>query len=83
MMLVVLAFLLGMAGLLWILFIAIMQADEQIHRKGPRDSKQPGEAPHTKFYVPARSIDMDLIYLTIVAVFFLLSGWLISALDRL
>ncbi|ULA69224.1 MAG: hypothetical protein LZF62_410180 [Nitrospira sp.] len=26
---------------------------------------------------------MDLIYLTIVAVFFLLSGWLISALDRL
>jgi len=26
---------------------------------------------------------MDLIYLTIAAVFFLLSGWLISALDRL
>jgi len=26
---------------------------------------------------------MDLIYLTIVAAFFLLSGWLISALDRL
>lgn len=40
-------------------------------------------APHTKFYVPARSMHMDLIYLTIVAVFFLLSGWLISALDRL
>jgi fucose 4-O-acetylase-like acetyltransferase len=29
------------------------------------------------------SIHMDLIYLTIVAAFFLLSGWLISALDRL
>jgi len=28
-------------------------------------------------------MDMDLIYLAIVAVFFLLSGWLISALDRL
>jgi len=26
---------------------------------------------------------MDLIYLTIVAAFFLLSGWLISVLDRL
>jgi len=26
---------------------------------------------------------MDLIYLTIAAVFFVLSGWLISALDRL
>jgi len=26
---------------------------------------------------------MDLIYLAIVAIFFLLSGWLISALERL
>jgi len=26
---------------------------------------------------------MDLMYLTVVAGFFLLSGWLISALDRL
>jgi len=26
---------------------------------------------------------MDLIYLTIAAVFFLLSGWLISVLERL
>ncbi len=42
-----------------------------------------GEARHTKFYVPVRSMYMDLIYLTIAAVFFLLSGWLISALDRL
>ncbi|MGZ8423291.1 MAG: hypothetical protein ACXW34_10300 [Nitrospira sp.] len=42
-----------------------------------------GEARHTKFYVPARSIHMDIIYLTIAAVFLGLSGWLISALDRL
>ncbi|WHZ16914.1 MAG: hypothetical protein OJF52_003764 [Nitrospira sp.] len=42
-----------------------------------------GEARHAKFYVPARSTHMDLIYLTIAAIFFLLSGWLISALDRL
>ena len=42
-----------------------------------------GEARHTKFYVPVRSMYMDLIYLTIAAVFLLLSGWLISALDRL
>lgn len=41
------------------------------------------EARHTKFYVPVRSHDMDIIYLTIAAMFFLLSGWLISALDRL
>lgn len=33
--------------------------------------------------VLVRSLHMDLIYLTIAAVFFLLSGWLISALDRL
>jgi len=26
---------------------------------------------------------MDLIYLAIIAIFFLLSGWLISALERL
>jgi len=26
---------------------------------------------------------MDLVYLAIVAIFFLLSGWLISALERL
>jgi hypothetical protein len=42
-----------------------------------------GEARHSKFHVPARSIHMDLIYLMIAAVFFLLSGWLISVLDRL
>jgi flagellar biosynthesis protein FliQ len=36
MMLVALGLLLGMAGLLWMLVIAIMQADQQIHRKGPR-----------------------------------------------
>lgn len=45
MMLVVLGLLLGMAGLLWILVISIMQTDQQIHRNGPRDSKQPGMAP--------------------------------------
>jgi hypothetical protein len=32
---------------------------------------------------PGRSSHMDLIYLTIAAVFFVLSGWLISALDSL
>jgi len=26
---------------------------------------------------------MDLIYLAVIAIFFLLSGWLISALERL
>jgi len=26
---------------------------------------------------------MDLVYLAIVAIFFLLSGWLISAMERL
>ena len=46
MMLVVLGLLLGMAGLLWMLVIAIMQTDQQIHRKGPRgDPKQPGMTP--------------------------------------
>ncbi|WHZ23991.1 MAG: hypothetical protein OJF47_003103 [Nitrospira sp.] len=33
--------------------------------------------------LPVRSSHMDLIYLAIVAAFFLLSGLLISALDRL
>lgn len=42
-----------------------------------------GNTRHSKFYVPARSLYMDLIFLAVVAVFFLLSGWLISALDRL
>lgn len=42
-----------------------------------------GEARLTKCDVPLRTIDMDLIYLAIVAVFFLLSGCLISVLDRL
>ncbi len=42
-----------------------------------------GEARHTKCDVPLRNMYMDLIYLAIVAVFFLLSGWLISTLDRL
>lgn len=42
-----------------------------------------GEARRTKCDVPLRNIDMDLVYLAIVAVFFLLSGWLISVLDRL
>ena len=50
---------------------------------GKGTDNRSGMACHTEFYRPARSIDMDLIYLTIVAVFFLLSGWLISALDRL
>jgi hypothetical protein len=30
-----------------------------------------------------RGIHMDFIYLAIAAIFFLLSGWLISALERL
>jgi hypothetical protein len=30
-----------------------------------------------------RGMHMDLIYLAIVVIFFLLSGWLISALERL
>lgn len=30
-----------------------------------------------------RSLHMDLMYLTIAAMFFLLTGWLISALERL
>ncbi len=45
MMLVVLGLLLGMAGLLWMLVIAIMQTDQQIHRKGAQDSKPPGMTP--------------------------------------
>lgn len=45
MMLVVLGLLLGMAGLLWILVIAIMQEDQQTHRKEPREAKQRGMAP--------------------------------------
>lgn len=45
MMLVVLGLLVGMAGLLWILVIAIMQTDQQTHRKGSREAKQPGMAP--------------------------------------
>ncbi|HMU30194.1 MAG TPA: hypothetical protein PLY42_08305 [Nitrospira sp.] len=45
-----------------------------------RDS---GEARLNTCAVSLRNIDMDLIYLAIAAVFFLLSGWLISALDRL
>lgn len=45
-----------------------------------RDS---GEARLTTCAVSLRNIDMDLIYLAIAAVLFLLSGWLISALDRL
>ncbi|MEP7153637.1 MAG: hypothetical protein ABI856_18195 [Nitrospira sp.] len=40
MTLVVLGLLLGMAGLLWILVLAIMQADGQTHRKGPRVANQ-------------------------------------------
>lgn len=39
-------------------------------------------APHSILRA-ARSIHMDLVYLTIAVGFFLLSGWLISALDRL
>lgn len=45
MMLVVLGLLLGMAGLLWVLVIAIMQTDQHMHRKGPREVKQRGMAP--------------------------------------
>jgi|CXWL01.1.fsa_nt_gi hypothetical protein len=30
-----------------------------------------------------RGMHMDLIYLAVVVIFFLLSGWLISALERL
>lgn len=41
MMLVVLGLLLGMAGLLWVLVIALMQTDQETHRKGPREAKQP------------------------------------------
>jgi hypothetical protein len=34
-------------------------------------------------YRRLRGMHMDLVYLAIVAIFFLLSGWLISALERL
>ncbi len=40
MTLVVLGLLLEMAGLLWMLVIAIMQADHQTHRKSPREANQ-------------------------------------------
>ncbi len=40
MTLVVLGLLLGMAGLLWILVIAIMQEDHQTNRKRSREAKQ-------------------------------------------
>lgn len=40
MTLIVLGLLLGMAGLLWMLVIAIMQADHQTNRKSPREAKQ-------------------------------------------
>lgn len=40
-MLVVLGLLLGMAGLLWILVITIMQEDHQTNRKSSREAKQP------------------------------------------
>jgi hypothetical protein len=45
MMLVVLGLLLGMAGLLWILITAIMQADHQTNRKGLREANQPVVVP--------------------------------------
>ncbi len=45
MMLVVLGLLLGMAGLPWILVIAIMQADHRTNKKSLREAKQPGMAP--------------------------------------
>jgi hypothetical protein len=35
------------------------------------------------FAVDGGGMHMDLIYLAIVVIFFLLSGWLISALERL
>lgn len=38
---VVLGLLLGMAALLWILVIAILQADHQTKRKGLREANQP------------------------------------------
>ena len=41
MSLVVLGLLLGMAGLLWILVIAIMHGDHQTNRKNSQDTKQP------------------------------------------
>ena len=41
MTLVVLCLLLGMAGLLWILVFAIMQADHQTNRQNPREANQP------------------------------------------
>jgi hypothetical protein len=41
MTLVVLGLLLGMAGLLWVLVIAIVQADHQTKRKGLREPNQP------------------------------------------
>jgi hypothetical protein len=40
MMLVVLGLLLGMAGLVWVLVIAIMQEDRRIQRKSPREANQ-------------------------------------------
>ena len=45
MMLVVLGLLLRMAGLLWILVIAIMQADHQTIRKNSRELNQPVVVP--------------------------------------
>lgn len=45
MMLVVLGLLLGMAGLLWILVIAIMQADHQTNRKSSGEINQPVVVP--------------------------------------
>jgi hypothetical protein len=45
MTLVVLGLLLGMAGLLWILVSAIMQADHQSNRKSSREANQPVVVP--------------------------------------
>ncbi|WHZ16916.1 MAG: hypothetical protein OJF52_003766 [Nitrospira sp.] len=45
MTLVVLGLLLGMAGLLWMLVIAIMQADHRTNRKSPREANQPVVVP--------------------------------------
>lgn len=45
MMLVVLGLLLRMAGLLWILVISVMQADNQTNRKGLREANHPVVVP--------------------------------------
>ena len=41
MALVALGLLLGMAGLLWVMVIAIMQADHQTTRQSPREQDKP------------------------------------------